>query len=115
MERKIQRYKEAMTAADPETLSILEQNSVDENYNKLEEEDNAHTDKPEENQEHHQEQEEEEGDVEIEEDLPQDILAALGEGGQDDDANYGAEIKPEIVKIIDTILTDGINKEMLES
>ncbi|XP_063386167.1 uncharacterized protein LOC134672196 [Cydia fagiglandana] len=115
MEKKIQKYKAAMTAADPETLSILEQNSVDENCDKLEEENNAHSDKPEETQEHHQEHEEEEGDVEIEEDLPQDILAALGEGGQDDDANYGAEIKSEIVKIIDTILTDGMNKEMHES
>ncbi|XP_063374263.1 uncharacterized protein LOC134661940 [Cydia amplana] len=115
MERKIQRYKEAMTAADPETLSILEQNSVDENYNKLEEEDNAHSDNPEETQEHHQEHEDDEGDVKIVEELPQDILAALGEGGQDDDTNYGAEIKSEIGKIINTILTDGTNEEMQES
>ncbi|XP_061717564.1 myelin transcription factor 1-like protein [Cydia pomonella] len=114
MEKKIQKYKEALTATDPETLSILEQDSVDENFNKSEEV-NAHSDKPEDTQEHSQEHEEEEVDIETEEDLPQDILAALGEGGQDDNANYGAEIKPEIVKIINTILTDGMNKEMHES
>jgi hypothetical protein len=49
-----------------------------------------------------------------EEELPQDILAALGRGDKDTNL-YGEEINPEIIKIISVILTDGLEKEVYEN